>query len=67
MSFLLDTDTCSAHLKRPAGLAHRFMQYSGGLAIATITLAELYAWAYHRANPTPVLQWIYENFEGRWV
>ena len=33
MSFLLDTDTCSAHLKRPSGLMHRFMQHSGGLYI----------------------------------
>lgn len=41
MSFLLDTDICSAHLKRPAGLMHRFMQHSGTLAISTITEGEL--------------------------
>ena len=58
MSFLLDTDTCSIHLKRPAGLAHRFFQYSGRLAITTIVLAELYTWAYRRANPTKIEQWI---------
>ena len=29
MSFLLDTNICSAHLKRPAGLMHRFVQHSG--------------------------------------
>jgi tRNA(fMet)-specific endonuclease VapC len=40
MNFLLDTDTCSAHMRRPAQLAHRFIQYSGGLAIPTIVLAE---------------------------
>lgn len=56
MSFLLDTDTCSAHLKRPSGLIHRFVQHSGGLYIPTIVLAELYAWAYHRQNPTALLQ-----------
>jgi tRNA(fMet)-specific endonuclease VapC len=56
MSFLLDTDTCSAHLKRPAGLMHRFVQHSGGLYIPTIVLGELYTWAYHRQNPMPVLQ-----------
>src|SRR5580704_5821533 len=56
MSFLLDTDTCSAHLMRPAGLIHRFVQHSGGLFIPTIVLAELYTWAYHRKNPTPVSQ-----------
>lgn len=56
MSFLLDTDTCSAHLKRPSGLMHRFVQHSGGLYIPTIVLAELYTWAHHRKNPTPVIQ-----------
>ncbi|MGI6416460.1 MAG: hypothetical protein ACOX1P_12390 [Thermoguttaceae bacterium] len=29
MSFLLDTNICSAHLKRPGGLAHRMMQHTG--------------------------------------
>ncbi|MCU0980448.1 MAG: type II toxin-antitoxin system VapC family toxin [Pirellulaceae bacterium] len=55
MSFLLDTNICSAHLKRPAGLMHRFVQHSGGLYIATIVLGELYAWAYRRPNPTVLL------------
>lgn len=56
MSFLLDTDTCSAHLKRPSGLMHRFVQHSGGLHISTIVLAELYTWAYHRHKPASVTQ-----------
>jgi tRNA(fMet)-specific endonuclease VapC len=56
MSFLLDTDTCSAHLKRPAGLMHRFVQHSGGLFIPTIVLGELYTWTYHRKEPAPVIQ-----------
>ncbi len=56
MSFLLDTDTCSAHLKRPAGLIHRFVQHSGGLYLTTIVLGELYTWAYHRKNPTSLIQ-----------
>jgi predicted nucleic acid-binding protein len=56
MSFLLDTDTCSFHVKRPSGLIHRFIQHSGGLFISTITLAELYAWAYRRLNPATLLQ-----------
>jgi len=58
MNFLLDSDTCSAHLKRPAGLAHRIFQYSGGLAVSTIVLAELYTWAYRRANTATIEQWI---------
>ncbi len=55
MTHLLDTDTCSAHMRRPAGLAHRFFQYAGGLAIASVTLAELYAGAYRRAQPQRLL------------
>jgi hypothetical protein len=31
MSFLLDTNVVSAYLKRPRGLTHRFIQYSGRL------------------------------------
>ena len=56
MSFLLDTDTCSAHLKRPSGLMHRFVQHSGGLHIPTIVPGELYTWAYRRKDPTSVIQ-----------
>jgi tRNA(fMet)-specific endonuclease VapC len=49
--FLLDTDICSAHLKRPGGLAHRFIQYSGRLYISSITAAELFAGAYLSSRP----------------
>lgn len=56
MSFLLDTDHLSAHLRRPAGLSHRFVQHSGRLYTSTVALAELYVWAYGRPDPTPALQ-----------
>ena len=61
MSFLLDTDTCSAHLRRPAGLMHRFVQYSGRLYLSSITLGELYVWAYSRDNPASLLHAIRED------
>ena len=48
MSFLLDTNILSAHLKRPSGLTHRFIQHSGRLCTSTICLAELYDWAFGR-------------------
>lgn len=51
MSFLLDTNICSAHLKRSAGLMHRFVQHSGQLYISTLAVAELYTWAYQRSDP----------------
>lgn len=40
MSFLLDTNICSAHLKRPSGLTHRFVQHGGGLYVSTVVLGE---------------------------
>jgi tRNA(fMet)-specific endonuclease VapC len=55
MSFLLDTNICSAHMRRPAGLAHRFIQHSGRILIPTIALGELYAGAYMVPNPQPLL------------
>jgi tRNA(fMet)-specific endonuclease VapC len=56
MSYLLDTNIVSAHLRRPAGLTHRFIQHSGRLSIPTLVLAELYTWAYGRNDPTPLLE-----------
>jgi tRNA(fMet)-specific endonuclease VapC len=56
MSHLLDTNICAAHFRRPGGLAHRFMQYGGGLYVPTIVLGELYAGAYHVIAPAPLLQ-----------
>jgi tRNA(fMet)-specific endonuclease VapC len=58
MSFLLDTDICSAHMKRASGLSHRFIQHMGHLAIPTLVLAELRAGAYLRTDPNPLLQQI---------
>jgi len=55
MTHLLDTDICSAHVRRPAGLAHGFAQYAGGLAISSISLAELYAGACKKAQPARLL------------
>lgn len=52
MSFLLDTNICSAHLRRPTGLAHRFMQHSGRLYVPSIVFAELFSWA-NRRDDTP--------------
>ncbi len=50
MNFLLDTDICSAHMRRPSQLAHRFVQYTGRVAISSVTLAELYAGAYKHSQ-----------------
>jgi predicted nucleic acid-binding protein len=52
MSFLIDTDTCSAHLKQRGIVSDRFLQYTGGLHVSAISLSELYAWVL-RANAAP--------------
>jgi predicted nucleic acid-binding protein len=46
MSDLLDTNICSAHIRRPSGLIHRFVQHLGQLFALTVVLAEHYVWAY---------------------
>src|SRR5712692_5620315 len=58
MTHLLDTNICSAHMRRAAGLAHRFFQYAGGIAISTVVLAELYTGAYKHPNPARLLSLI---------
>ena len=60
MSFLLDTNILSAHLRRPSGLAHRFFPYSGRLSTTSVVLGELFVWACNRPDPTKVLNAIDE-------
>jgi len=61
LSFLLDTDTGSIHIKRPSGLTHRFVQHSGRLFIPTIVLGELYTWAYRRPDSALMVERIEKN------
>jgi tRNA(fMet)-specific endonuclease VapC len=49
VSFLLDTDICSAYLKGDRRLGERFIQYGGQLHISAISAAELFVWVL-RAN-----------------
>lgn len=57
MSFLLDTDTCSVHLKTGM-LSHRLIQHAGRLHISVVTLAELFVWALRKKSPPHRLQGI---------
>ena len=52
MSFLLDTNVLSEHLRRPSGLVHRFVQHSGRLYTSSVSLSELYVWVFGRTDPT---------------
>jgi tRNA(fMet)-specific endonuclease VapC len=51
MSFLIDTDICSSHLRNKPVVVARFVQYAGQLFISAVSLAELYAWVSRRRSP----------------
>jgi tRNA(fMet)-specific endonuclease VapC len=64
MSFLLDTDICSAFLKGDHRVGNRVIQYSGHLHVSAITAAELFTWALRsKASPTR-LQGLIELLDG---
>jgi tRNA(fMet)-specific endonuclease VapC len=44
MSYLVDTDIISAHLRGAGIVTNRFLQYSGRLHVSVVTLAELKVW-----------------------
>jgi tRNA(fMet)-specific endonuclease VapC len=52
VSFLLDTDICSAHVKGNYRIHTRFIQYGGRLHISSVTLGELWA-RVRRAKASP--------------
>jgi predicted nucleic acid-binding protein len=56
VSFLLDTDICSAYLKGNNAVFGRFIQYGGRLHISVATLGELWTWALRANAPARRLQ-----------
>lgn len=52
MSFLLDTDICSAFLKNDRRVTTKVMLHIGGLHLSSVTVGELLTWA-RRANAPP--------------
>jgi tRNA(fMet)-specific endonuclease VapC len=55
MSFLIDTDICSAYLRGHSAVASRFFQYTGRLYISVVTIAELTHWINSRNTPARFL------------
>jgi tRNA(fMet)-specific endonuclease VapC len=45
MSFLIDTDICSAYLKNDRAVTNKVMLHYGGLSVSVVTLGELLTWA----------------------
>jgi len=60
MSFLVDTNIASDYIRGRGTLVSRFMQYGGRLFFSTISLSELYTWAYKQESPEKLLQSIGE-------
>ncbi len=56
MSFLLDTDICSAYLKNDRTVIGRVMLHFGGLYVSVITVGELLTWARRASAPAVRLQ-----------
>ena len=51
MSFLLDTDTCSAYLKNNQQVVSKVMLHFGGLHLSVVTVGELFTWARRASAP----------------
>ena len=56
VSFLVDTDICSAYMKGDRHVWQRFMQYRGQLHVSAITVGELFTWALRAKAPPKRLQ-----------
>ena len=56
MSFLLDTDICSAYLKNDQRVVGKVMLHFGGLHVSVITVGELLTWARRAKAPLARLQ-----------
>lgn len=49
MRFLMDTNICSAYMRRAGGITHRMIQYGQeNVAASALSLAELYSGAFQR-------------------
>ena len=64
MSFLLDTDICSAFLKGDHRVGNRVIQYGGRLHVSAITVAELFTWALRSKAPPSRLQGLLELLDS---
>jgi tRNA(fMet)-specific endonuclease VapC len=52
MSFLIDTDICSAYLKNDRQVIGKVMLHFGGLSLSVVTVGELLTWGL-RGNASP--------------
>jgi tRNA(fMet)-specific endonuclease VapC len=64
MSFLLDTDICSAYLKNDRTVVGRVTLHFGGLEVSVITVGELLTWARRTGAPAARLQGVQDLLRG---
>ena len=64
MRFLLDTDTCSAHLKNNQAVSRKVMLHYGALAVSTITVAEFSTWGLRRKAPPDRARFVEDFLKG---
>jgi tRNA(fMet)-specific endonuclease VapC len=64
VSFLLDTDVCSAFLKGNHQVGNRVEQYGGGLYVSAITVAELFTWVLRKKASPSRLQGLLDFLEN---
>ena len=51
LMYVLDTDICSAHLRKVAIVTNRFQQHVGQLHLSVLTLGELLSWTLRAKSP----------------
>jgi tRNA(fMet)-specific endonuclease VapC len=51
MSFFIDTDILSGHLRAHRAVSDKFLQYAAHLHISVVSLAEIDAWLYRASTP----------------
>ena len=56
MSYLLDTNICSAWIRGDRKIHAKMRQYAGNLYLSTISLSELYVWPYRKDRSTLLFQ-----------
>ena len=62
MSFLLDTDICSAYLKGDRAVFGKVVQHGGQLHLSTVSAAELFAWVLRKKASPSRLQGLRDLF-----
>lgn len=51
MSYLIDTDIISAHLRGTSIVTSRLLQYAGRLHVSVVTVSELKVWVLRKQTP----------------